>query len=104
MKVASPNGGLAVPPRTSSSGLLAKLWKQAVEDFLAQALLSKEERASLENCQTPEEAFNLTMHGWEKNIVEKRLRDHQESLKTVSQVLKVFGIIDAVLGLAAVVP
>ena len=100
MEVVSPNGGLAVPPRTSSSGLLAKLWKQAVEDFLAQAHLSKEERASLENCQTPDEAFNLALHGWEKNIAEKR----QESLKTVSQVLKVFGIIDAVLGLAAVVP
>jgi hypothetical protein len=96
----SNNGGYMTATSNSSATTFAELWKQAVEGFIIQARLSEREQASLKRCPTVEEALNLNRHGWGKNITDKQWQAHEAMRNVVPQVLRVFKVIDVVLGLA----
>jgi hypothetical protein len=96
--------GLTVSPTTTTpNARLSALWKQAVDNFIFDARLSGEERLFLENCHSPEETFNLVKHGWERHRNKREWDKHDSVLPAVTHVLMLFDVIDAVLGLAAVV-
>jgi hypothetical protein len=71
------------------------LWEEAVEQYITHARLTQKEKEFLEIYHTPEEAFNLTLHGWEKNINKKRWRGHEKAKNMLSQVLSVFDLLNA---------
>jgi hypothetical protein len=57
----------------STNEEFAKLWRQAVDDYIVLACLSKAEEAALKGWNSLEEAFNLTKHGWERNLSKRHL-------------------------------
>jgi hypothetical protein len=67
----------------------------AIEQYITHARLTGKEREFLEIYHTPEEAFNLTTLGWEKNINKKRWRGHEKAKNMLSQVLGVFDLLNA---------
>ena len=79
----------------TSSDDFSLLWDQAVEEYIQHARLSQKEKEFLELFHTPEEAFNLTRHGWEMNINKKRWRGHERAKTMLFQVLAVFDLLDA---------
>jgi hypothetical protein len=86
------------PPSSSAHEIkLDTLWVNAVEDYISRARLSEKEKSSLRRITRAEDVVNLTRHGWEQNIIQKRGKNHDILVRTVSQVLGVFGIIDATL-------
>ena len=95
-------GGLTKIPLDPEEDVFGGLWKQAVDDFIAQAQLSNDEKAWLFRNPYPEEAFTLTQRRW-NNLSEKQLRRHENAQRAVERVLGIFGLIDSALGLAQVV-
>jgi hypothetical protein len=80
--------------QTSNDGL-SLLWDQAVEEYILHARLTKKEKEFLEMFHTPEEAFDLTRHGWQMNNHKKRWRGHEMAKTMLSQVLAVFDLLAA---------
>jgi hypothetical protein len=71
------------------------LWEEAVAQYITHARLTQKEKEFLEIYHTPEEAFSLTLLGWEKNINKKRWRGHEKAKNMLSQVLGVFDLLNA---------
>jgi len=80
-----------------SSDQINELWAHAVEEYVSRARLSEKEKAALRQGTTPEEVLNLARCGWEQNIIERRGKNHDVLIRTVSQVLGVFDVIHAAL-------
>jgi len=88
----------------SSANQINALWSQAVEEYFSLAQLSEREKTALRRTHSPEDLLNLTRYGWEENIIQKRGKNHDMLVRIVSQVLGVFGIIDATLNFAVLFP
>jgi hypothetical protein len=97
------SNGLKEHPRASPNEILARLWGEAVDDFITRTGLSEIEKRFFERCDNPEEIFDVTKYNWQKNINKKQLHSNRKGKMIVSQILGVFQVIDVALGLAQVV-
>jgi hypothetical protein len=92
---------LMMPADSTSAEHLAKLWEHAVDDYEKGARLSDKEMAAIRQHKKPENIFDLTELGWEKNIADKQWRQSETVVRTVSQVLGVLGLVSTSLGFAS---
>ena len=93
-----------MPAIAPSNVVLAKLWEEAVNEYIIQTDLSEQDKVLLRVCDTPEAAiFDVTKYNWQRNLTRKQLRNSQVAQQTVSQVLVLFRVVDGALGLASIV-
>jgi hypothetical protein len=89
---------------SSTNEQLADLWNKAVNRYIDEARLNEKEKISLKKHNSPDELLTFTEYGWEKNIIDKRWKYHAAAQQTVGQIIRIFDVLDAALGMAAVVP
>src|SRR5437762_3999265 len=80
----SKTNGITMPAIAPSNVVLAKLWEEAVNEYIIQTDLSEQDKVLLRVCDTPEAAiFDVTKYNWQRNLTRKQLRNSQVAQKTI---------------------